>query len=239
LSQLHSALSQQVSALSSQVSVVSVAVTSVDTRVNTVSNLVSALTSAHNILSNLVSNALSAGDVVSNQISALSAQVSTISSRVVYTSVLRATIANTQSVNTSTLANISGMVFTLSAGENWELEGMMLFSTSAAGAGFRLGLSVPPLSGARGAYIIHAGTSGNIQSATGVVAVGQMHVCATSTILSSTSTPAGTVFPVLIHGTMFVASAGTAQWSMGGIASTAQSPIHILAGSYLIARRLP
>jgi hypothetical protein len=145
-------------------------------------------------------------------------------------------LSNTKSNATSTLANISGLVLTVAADETWEIDGMMLFSTSATGTGLRLGTSVPPLSTPRGfAFMrVSGGTSAGIAGGGG-----QLQVSGNSANMSITGVgPAGGVFPVLVKAVFNVASAGTVRMMWAGIASTAASPVHVLPGSYFRAFRI-
>jgi hypothetical protein len=128
------------------------------------------------------------------------------------------------------------MVLTVAAGETWDIQGLMLVSTSAANAGFRAGFSVPPLSTPRMAQFIY--TSGAAQSAVGVHGGGMLQVSGNSIMLSITSTtPAGTPAVIKFHALLNVASGGTVRLMAAGIASTAQSPLQI-QGAHMLCYRL-
>jgi hypothetical protein len=132
--------------------------------------------------------------------------------------------------------DISGMVLTVAADETWRIEGYLLMSTSAATAGLRMGFSVPPLSLPRYTKII-AGSAA--QSATIAGGGGQLQVSGQSIMLSITGIgPAGAAVPVKFDAIFNVASAGTVRLMACGIASTAASPLHIMAGTYMIAYRI-
>jgi hypothetical protein len=227
-----SALSTNVSTLSAKVVSISAQIVSVDAHADAAS---AAATSALNALSALcvvVSNALSAGDVASNAISAISQRLSV---KAPWPAAVFAVTSGTQSTTASALTDVSGMVLTVAAGESWRIQGMMLVSTSAAGAGFRAGFSVPPLSTPRYAQFIY--TSGLAQSAIGVHAGGQLQVSGNSIILSLTSTtPAGTPAVVKFEAFMNVASGGTVRLMAAGIASTAQSPLQIMGANWICHR---
>jgi hypothetical protein len=201
-----------------------------------------------------VSNALSAGDVASNKISALSANVASIetnlsdmrsdhvdlsnkvSLRLPWLNAQYRIVSDTQSVAGSALTDISGLVLTVNAGETWEIDGMLAFSTSAATVGLRFGMSVAPLSTPR---LFSFTRMSGAQSATGAGAGGVMQVSGSSVLLSlGTFGVALVANPVTVKAMFNVASAGTVTFQYAGIASTAASPIHVLPGSYFKAFRI-
>jgi hypothetical protein len=166
--------------------------------------------------------------VLSNQVSALSAFVAA-------PKLVRMT-TGPQAVNTSVLTDLSGLVFTVAAGEQWHVSGMMFYSTSAATQGLRVGFSVPPLSTPR--YAIFQRYTA-VQSAVGMGGAGLLQVSGNSVIMSVTSTtPAGAMNYVRVGAVLNVASAGTVRLMAAGIASTTASPINVAAGSYMMARRV-
>lgn len=145
-------------------------------------------------------------------------------------------VSSMQSTNGSALVAVSGLVLSVNANETWKIEGYLLISTSAATAGLRAGFSVPPLSLPRYAKFI-AGSAA--QSATIAGGAGQLPVSGQSITLSITGIgPAGAAVPVKFDAFFNVASAGTVNLMACGIASTAASPLHIMAGSYMICYRV-
>lgn len=145
-------------------------------------------------------------------------------------------MSTNQSTNASALVDISGLVLTVAANETWEVDGRCYFSTSATTVGLRFGTSVTPLSLPRYFQIIR--TSG-AQSAGAIGGAGIMQVSGTSVNASIAGVgPAAGPFPVYFNYVFNVASAGTFRLKFAGIASTAASPLHVLAGSYFKAFRL-
>jgi hypothetical protein len=132
--------------------------------------------------------------------------------------------------------DISGLVLTVGTDETWEVDAMLLFSTSATTVGLRFGASVPPLSTPR-AFMISR--MSGAQSA-GIIGGAGLFPVSGSSVLASVAGvgPAAGAFPVTMKAILNVASAGTFRLQYGGIASTAASPIHILPGSYFKAFRI-
>jgi len=190
------------------------------------------LQSVVNRISNTFSNAFSAGSVISADIASVK---SVISVKAPWNAAQYAIVSDTQSTNGSALVDMSGMVLTVAAGETWRIMVMGNHSTSATNAGFKLGLSVPPLSTPR--FYTANFTTGS-QSAVAPGAAGLMQVSGSSTLLSITSNAAGAVNSFTLDALFNVASAGTVRVMFAGMASTAQSPAQILAGTHMIAFRL-
>jgi hypothetical protein len=193
----------------------------------------------------VISNALSAGDVASNAISIVSAaHASLLSNHIVLSNKVSALapwagaqiriVSTEQSTTGSALVDISGLVLTVAAGETWEVDGMILVSTSVATAGLRLGCSVTPLSSPRWLRFnrVSGGQSGGIMGGGGL-----MQVSGSSTLLSLANT-GSTQAGVGYKGIFNVASSGTFRLQYGGIASVTASPINIMPGSYMKAFRL-
>lgn len=180
----------------------------------------------------VISNALSAGDVKSNKISVLSNKVSL---RAPWLDAEIRILSNLKSNNTSTLSDISGLVLTVAAGETWEVEGMIFTSTSAIGAGLKLGTSVAPLSTPRFIWM-NAGIG--TQSALARPGGGLLQVSGNSANFSIASTAANTPFVNEFRAIFNVASAGTFRMMYSPIASATASPMHVLPGSYFKAFRL-
>jgi hypothetical protein len=109
-----------------------------------------------------------------------------------------------------------------------------MLSTSAATVGLKVGTSVPVLSLPR--FIEFTRLSAG-QSAGVIGGGGLMQVSGASQFLSAANA-GGVLFGVRYAGVFNVASAGTFRLMYGGTASTAASPVHIMAGSYLKAIRL-
>jgi len=181
------------------------------------------------------------GSVTSAELSAVSAAAASanaiLSARIggILNTQIRILSSN-QSGNGSALVAVSGMLLTVAANETWKIEGYLLMSTSAATAGLRMGFSVPPLSLPRYAKFIAGSAS---QSATIAGGGGQMQVSGQSIMLSITGIgPAGAAVPVKFDAFFNVASAGIVNLMACGIASTAQSPLTIMAGTYMICYRL-
>jgi hypothetical protein len=130
--------------------------------------------------------------------------------------------------------DISGLVLTVAADQTWEINGLLLVSTSVATAGLRAGVSVPPLSLPRYLQFTRLSTG---QSA-GVMGGGGLLQVSGQSILLSLANLGGVLVGVPFYGVFNVASAGTVRIMYAGIASTAQSPVHIMAGSYIKAVRL-
>lgn len=194
------------------------------------------LQSALDVFSNMFSNAFSAGSVLSGEVTSIK---SVISAKLPWLGAVTRIVSNTQSINTSTLADVSGLVLTVAAGELWRIDGMALLSTSAANAGLKAAMSVPPLSAPTGAVWGNAPVSvGALAAAGGAMNGFGNQVSGNSVFLNRVSTPAGSVFPLMWGGTFNIASAGTIRLMLAGVASTTASPLHILAGSHLIAYRL-
>lgn len=214
-SQAASAASHYASVASHAASVASAAAGPLSVRVDSVANAVSVVSAAHaSLLSNHV--------VLSNKVSLMSSNTQV---RIV---------SNTQSTNGSALVDISGLVLTIAADETWEVNGMLLVSTSAATVGFKGGCSVGVLSLPR--YMEFQRISGG-QSAGIMGGAGLMQVSGTSQFLSLAAL--GGVLVGIKYTALFnVASAGTFRMQYAGIASTAASPVHIMPGSYLRAVRL-
>jgi hypothetical protein len=195
----------------------------------------------------VVSNALSAGDVASNAISIVSAAhlslvsvVSALSQRVSveipWNAAVYRIMSTGQSTAGSALVDMSGLVLTVNAGETWEIDGMVMFSTSATTVGLKLGTSVPPLSTPR---IFTMTRMLGTQTSTLLAGAGVLQVSGNSVNTSIAALgPAAGVSPVLIKAIFNVASAGTFRLMFAGIASTAQSPIQAMEGSYFKAFRI-
>ena len=179
-----------------------------------------------------VSAAAASGiDTVSNAVSGALVRIGGILNTQVHI------VSDTQSTTASTMVDISGLVLTVDAGETWRVEGYILMSTSAAGAGMKMGYSVPPLSLPRYTRIMIG--SAAVQSAAVGGAAGQLQVSGTSVIMSVTGGfVAGAPHPIKFDAVFNVASAGTFRVKACGIASTAASPLHILPGSYMICFRI-
>lgn len=209
--------------------------------VSTVSHAVSVLSQQNSVEHAALSARITsvagaaAASVTSDEASAISQQASVnLNTRAPWPRVQYATISNTQSINVSTLTDISGMVLTVAANETWKVEGALLVSTSAGGGGIRIGCSVPPLSTPR--FIVFDTASALQQSAVAPTGGGQMQVSGASLFLSITSAVDGGVVPVRFDGLFNVASAGTFRLMAAGIASTAASPLHVVGGYYIAYR---
>jgi hypothetical protein len=193
-------------------------------------------TSADNALSNLIS-ALSVQ--LSLQISAISQAHSalshTVSVKVPWLGGRIVIVSDTQSTNGSALVDVSGMVLTVAADETWLIEGLALISTSAAGVGIRMGLSVPPLSTPRHASF-HFVTGA--QSAAGGGGAGVLQVSGNSILMSQAANAAGTGNAVWIKAIFNTTSSGTVRLMVCGIASTAASPLHIMPGTMWTCYRI-
>jgi hypothetical protein len=178
------------------------------------------LQSVVNVISNTFSNAFSAGSAVSQRISV----------KAPWNQAKHMIVSNAQAINASTLTDISGLVVTVAADETWHVEGMLLLSTSAAGAGLKIGASCPPLSSPR-MILIDSLSAGGQGSVAGLKAGGQLQVSGASTWLSQVSTNGMSVPAAIEFKAMFnVASAGTFRMMAAGIASTTASPINIMGG---------
>lgn len=235
--------------LSLRASVLSAAIVSVEGRL---ASVLSTVISAHSALLANVSTQSAGGSVkgIQSAFNALRDRVSAnsgtggaasvtsteLSIRVPWLSTKYIGVSNTQSTTASALTDISGMVLTVEASERWKLEGVVVLSTSAAGAGLRMGFSVPPLSTPRMAAFTRMCAQ---QSAALTGGAGAPPVSGSSIILSLTSiTPAGAPYFVTFSAIMDVASAGTIRLMYAGVASTAASPHHVLGGTYMMAFRL-
>ena len=186
--------------------------------------------SAANTASNYASVTSNYASVVSNYASAVSATALLMQVPQVRK------VANVQSTAGSALVDISALVLTVAAGENWEINGMIYLSTSATTVGLRMGWSVPPLSTPRMGFMTRysVGQSAGIAGGGGL-----LQVSGQSINMSITGTPgAGTPYMVKVEAQMNVASAGTIRLMYAGILSTAASPIHIMPGSYLKAIKI-
>lgn len=194
------------------------------------------------VASNAASVAVAAKDLASNYASAASNYASAASH---YASVASAAalallapqiriVSNTQSTAGSALVDISGLVLTVAADQTWEVNGLLMMSTSAATVGLKVGTSVPPLSLPRFINFrrYSAGQSAGILGGGGL-----LQVSGASQQLSAANA-GGVLFGVKFDGIFNVASAGTFRLMYAGMASTAASPIHIMAGSYMKAIRL-
>lgn len=208
--------------------VISNTVSALGVSVTAVSNAVSILSDAHTSLVNRVSANSGTGgaaSVTSNELSV----------KAPWTAAQIRIMSTQQSTTGSALVDLSGLVLTVAGGERWEVDGMVAFSTSAAGAGLRMGWSVPPLSTPRfGRFILASGA----QSAGIGGGAAAVQVSGNSILLSATTMVAGAATPVTFRYIFDVASAGTIRLMACGIASTTASPLQILAGSYFKAFRL-
>lgn len=185
------------------------------------SNAASVASNAASVASNAASIAVQAASVASAAALALNAPQIRI-------------VSNTQSTAGSALVDISGLVLTVAADQTWEIEGMLLLSTSAATVGLKAGCSVPVLSLPR--YMEFARLSTG-QSAGFLGGGGLMQVSGTSQFLSAANV-GGVLVGARYYALFNVASAGTFRMQYGGTASTAASPVHIMPGSYMKAIRL-
>lgn len=234
-------LSEQVSVLSQAVSVLSQAVSAV---VNTASNALSIANVVSARLASVIANELSAHSqaisVHSQQISVLSQAVS---AKAPWLQAIARVVSNTQSINVSTMTGVSGLSITLGAGQEWHFHGMLWVSTSAVGAGLRVGTSVAGgLAAAPRFMRVEAagGPAANVQSAAALHAYGLVATSGTTVLMSLTSAggAAGVGFPVRLEGMILASAAGSFQIAAAGIASTAASPLHVMAGSYIFAYRI-
>jgi hypothetical protein len=99
----------------------------------------------------------------------------------------------------------------------------------------RVGFSVPPLSSR---FVQFAYASGG-QSTLPSGGAGILQVSGTSVMLSITSmSPAGQPAVVGFRGLFNVTSGGTFRVQFAGVASTAQSPVTLMPGSYMMCHRL-
>ncbi len=206
--------------------------------VSAASNYASVASQAASAASHYASVASQAASAASHYASVASNAASVASAAAVNVPWLAATLvqmSTLQSTNGSALVDISGLVVSVNAGDRWNLQGQFAYSTSAVSAGLRAGWSVPPLSTPRFGYFQMLTAA---QSAAGVRGGGQLQVSGSSVYLSVPLAPAGSPHMVNFDFIMDVASAGTIRLQFGGINSTAQSPIHILPGAYIFARRL-
>jgi hypothetical protein len=215
-------------AISNAVSIVSVAAANALSVANAAANFASIASNAASVASNAASVAVAAANVASNAASVASAAAAALGSPQIRI------VSDTQSTTGSALVDISGLVLTVAAGETWEMRGLLLVSTSVATTGLRAGVSVPPLSLPRYMEFRRLSTG---QSAGVIGGGGLLQVSGASQLLSLANL-GGVLVGVPFEAVFNVASAGTVRIMYAGIASTAASPVHIMAGSYIRAVRL-
>jgi hypothetical protein len=217
-------------ALSARIDTLSVAVGNASNQLSQVSQYASVVSVYANQASNYASVASNAASVAVQAASVASAAAAAIGAPQIRK------VVDVQSTAGSALVDISGLVITAAAGDNWEINGLILLSTSAATVGLRMGWSVPPLSTPRYGFFTRQSVG---QSAGVAGGGGLLQVSGQSINMSITGTPGlGVPFGVRVEGIMNVASAGTIRLMYAGIASTAASPIHIMPGSYLKAVKI-
>jgi len=192
------------------------------------SNAASVASNAASVASNAASIASAAAVVAQNAASIASAAAAGVPNHRIFI------VSTDQSITASTLAKVSGLMVSLSAGETLQIEGMMLVSASAGGVGLKAGVSTNVLSLPRYIEFWRISTG---QSAGGMGGAGILQVSGTSQYLSAAAL-GGTNVGVNFRAILNVASAGTFRIMAAGIASTVANPIHIRAGSYMIVRKL-
>ena len=206
---------------------------------NAISAAVAALSAQHTSLAASVAGALSAIAANSAQMTsadaALSVRIDGAGGGPFLNTQIRI-VSSMQSTAGSALVDISGMVLTVAADETWKIEGYLLVSTSAATTGIKAGFSVPPLSLPRYTQFVYGSAA---QSAGAKTGGGQLQVSGQSANISTTGIgPAGAAVPIQFNAFFNVASAGTVRLMACGVASTAASPLHIMAGTYMICYRV-
>lgn len=255
LTSAHNAVSNFLSGLSAR-SVGNVSTHGLQSILNALSNRISAVVGGSGSVTSTevsavsaqaasaLSQAISVGTATANDISnnlsnEISNRISADNARSPWVGAVMRIVSNLQSINTSAVADVSGLVVTVAAGELWRIDGVAMLSTTAVNAGLKAAFSVPPLSAPTGVVYGDAPLSvaGAIAARGGLRGQGAQ-VSGSSIFLSAISTPAGSVFPLTFGGVFNIASAGTIRLQLGGVASTAASPLHIIAGSHLIAYRL-
>lgn len=234
-------------AITAAIQVASAAANTVSAQLVSVS---AALTATVNVVSAQlvsVSAALTAAiQVASAAATSADGHANTVSVNVVgrapWISAVYAIVANSQTINTSAIAGVSALTFAVAANSLWEFEGMVIASVSAVAAGLLFGTSVSGglAAGPRFMYVETVQGTVNPQSAVGALrGFGLIGQSGLTTILSCTSiASAGLAFPIWFNGTVQASASGNVQIAAGGIASTAASPLVILAGSYIKAFRL-
>jgi hypothetical protein len=192
--------------------------------------------SVNNQLASVISDAMSAGDAVSADLTSVK---SVLLAKAPWFAAKAMVASAQQSIAASALANISGMVLTVAAGETWRFEGGMYVHTSSPTAGVRIGFSVPPLSTPRYAYLEAASAGAFGSSAIGMQVGGQLHASGPSVLMSLASSQAavGSAQPIEFKGLFNVASAGTFAVMAAVVNSATASPIHI-NGAWMMAYRL-
>lgn len=241
-----------VSVTSVELGVVSALITTLSAATTSADNTVSATAAtAHNVVSAQlvsVSAALtSAIQVASAAATSADGHANTVSVAVVgrapWISAVYAIVANSQTINTSAIAGVSALTFTLAANSLWQFEGIVYVSVSAVAGGLRFGTSVSGGLAAGPRFMwaeTYAGSGVNPQAAAGQLGgFGLIGQSGLTTILSATSVAsAGLAFPILFNGTVLASASGNVQIAAGTIASSAASPAVVLAGSYIKAFRL-
>lgn len=195
----------------------------IDSVIAATSNNVSIVSQYASVVSVYADNVSNYASVVSNYASVVSATAAGLPVTEIRI------VSNVQSTNGSALVDLSGLVLTMSAGESWEINGIVLVSTSVATAGLRMGCSVTPLSSPRHIRFMRA--SGT-QSAGILAGGGQLQVSGTSQFFSAANLGA-LINMIEVKAVLNCASSGTFRLQACGIASTAASPLHFMPGSYL------
>jgi hypothetical protein len=222
------ALSGRIDSVANAISVISQQVSILSVAVAAASNYASVASNAASVASNAASVALQAASVASNAASVAVAAVAGVPDHQIRI------VSNTQSIAVSTMTDISGLILTLSAGETWRIEGMVLISTSVGTVGLNMGCSVAPLSTPR---FLRFGRLSAGQSAGYLGGGGMMQVSGSSVFLSAANV-GGVLVGIEVMGVFNVASAGIFQLQAKGLASVAASPLHIMPGSFLLCHKI-
>lgn len=255
LNQAVSILSQQVSVLSQQVSVLSAtppgsgsvtstelsavsaqaasAISVLSQQVSVLSQQVSVLSQAVSVVSAAVANvsAVSAGGTavgLQSVVNALSNRISAIPGAGSVNAV--AVVGNAQTISATTLANVSGMLASVSAAKLYRLEGYLLFSVPSANVG-KFGMTFPAMTRA-GAHLWGATSilAGAAASSFSSFYAGEIGIANTGAVAVSVAFGVGN-HAMGIDGAFLVSTGGAIQLQAAGSVGTA--PIVILPGSYM------
>ena len=232
LSQSVSAISQSLSALSNAVSVISNAQSVLSNAVSVLSQAVSVHSQALSVLSQNQSVLSQNQSVLSQALSVLSQQVSVISAGL--GGMQLKVVQGTQGVSATAGAgtNVSGLSASVAAsGGIYQIEGAVIYQTSALPTTLGLGLNFPGMVNASG--IFKGGTT--ISQVTSVV-VGQFNEDSSNSMTFSIAVSTVSTMIANVDGIFAISTAGTIQ-VIARVSATTQ-PVNIQAGSYLRAYKI-
>src|SRR6185503_1502849 len=198
----------------------------------------SVLSQAASVLSQTLSGLSAKADTISNALSALSQAASVLSNVISATGgFVQRELTGTVVVSAGALSNVSGMSWTVSAGNVYNMHGIVLFNVSAVtvpGLGF--GLSYPAMTRAFGKMemAVSVGQQAAAAPKTGMY-TGYFNAGHSNTaIVSTTSTWGGAIASVrglFIDAVFMVSTTGTIQLLAKGNAGV--SAINVLPGSFV------